>query len=376
MARFVSFSPFNTTGTPGAQGLTLDALMKRQADLAKNATQLPEAQDMRSPWQGAAYLGNVLSDKVSEGRAANDITATRDALSKVTAGINYDTGATSEQIAQVQQYDPEQAQLLLQQRQANLNREDQQTFTAGQNDLTRQAEAGKPLSDSGRLAADLAAGRITQQEYDAATKGSAKLSDIGSLRDDYVKSATTYDQAAPSFQSMKQAADTALNPNLDIKGKGAADYNMIVAYAKLLDPGSVVREGEVKSASMTGGAVDQVNGWLNLVKGQGSLSDDVRRGIMTEANSRMGAYYSQVKGKRDWLSGVATRHNMNPDDIAPPLAEFQPWSQQPPTDQNATTLPTGLDEDDIAETMRLHPGSTREQVIDAYQKSAAARGAG
>lgn len=137
MARFVSFSPFNTTGTPGAGGLTLDALMKRQADLAKNATQLPEAQDMRSPWQGAAYLANVLGDKVSQGRAANDITATRDALAKISGGINYDTGATPQQISQIQQYDPDLAQQLLTQRldlakeqrgyaQQNLGREDTQ----------------------------------------------------------------------------------------------------------------------------------------------------------------------------------------------------------------------------------------------------------
>lgn len=116
MARFVDFSPFNTRGTPGAGGLTLDALMDRQKLLARNATQLPDAQDMRSPWQGAAYLGNVLSDKISQGRAANDITATRDALAKVSSGINYDTGATNEQINQIAQYNPELAQTLMQQR--------------------------------------------------------------------------------------------------------------------------------------------------------------------------------------------------------------------------------------------------------------------
>jgi len=161
MARFVSFSPFNTTGTPGAQGLTLDALMKRQADLAKNATQLPEAQDMRSPWQGAAYLGNVLSDKVQQGRAANDITATRDALAKVTSGIDYDAGATNQQINEIAQYNPELAEKLMQQRMdrakeqrgytqqremqdagfthADTSREDQQTFQGGQQEDQQQS---------------------------------------------------------------------------------------------------------------------------------------------------------------------------------------------------------------------------------------------
>ena len=161
MARFASFSPFNTTGTPGARGLTLDALMKRQADLAKNATQLPEAQDMRSPWQGAAYLANVLGDKISQGRAANDITATRDALAKVTSGIDYDAGATNQQINEIAQYNPELAEKLMQQRMdrakeqrgytqqremqdagfthADTSREDQQTFQGGQQEDQQQS---------------------------------------------------------------------------------------------------------------------------------------------------------------------------------------------------------------------------------------------
>lgn len=161
MARFASFSPFNTTGTPGAGGLTLDALMKRQSDLAKNATQLPEAQDMRSPWQGAAYLANVLGDNVRQGRAANDITATREALAKVTSGIDYDAGATNQQINEIAQYNPELAEKLMQQRMdrareqrgytqqremqeagfthADTSREDTQTFQGSQQEDQQQA---------------------------------------------------------------------------------------------------------------------------------------------------------------------------------------------------------------------------------------------
>lgn len=158
MARFVSFSPFNTTGTPGAGGLTLDALMKRQSDLARNATQLPAAQEMASPWQGAAYLANVLGDKVSQGRAANDVAATREALAKVTAGIDYDAGPSSEQIAQVQQFDPDLAEKLLQQKidrareqrgydYNNQSREDAQAFAASQ--ATRKTVTGPEAAAMG-----------------------------------------------------------------------------------------------------------------------------------------------------------------------------------------------------------------------------------
>jgi hypothetical protein len=320
MRLFPSFGTKKTVDpNDPTSGQTLDALMLRQKSLLQQAPEAPK--QIASPWQGAALLGNTLVNSLQQSRAMEQEKAGRDLMAKTIAGINYDTGITPEQSATLMRLDPDTGLKFI------------------SDAITARREAAKPLTDVGKLNADLKAGRITQAEYDAQVGGGpAKLTDIGSLRDDYVKAATTYDQAAPSFESMKQAADTALNPNLDIKGKGAADYNMIVAYAKLLDPNSVVREGEVKSASLTGGLVDQLNGWLNIVKGEGSLSDDVRRGIMTEANSRMKAYYDQVKGKRDWLTGVATRHRILPEDVAPPLGEFQPWGQKQP--EQITPQPT------------------------------------
>ena len=80
-------------------------------------------------------------------------------------------------------------------------------------------------------------------------EGGWKPSDLGGLRDDYTKHAAVYESAAPSWQSIKEAAAISLDPDADVPGKGAADYNMIVGFAKLLDPNCVVREGEVKSAS-------------------------------------------------------------------------------------------------------------------------------
>jgi hypothetical protein len=295
-------------------GQTLDALMLRQKMLLQQSQEAAPKQ-IQSPWQGAALLGNTLVNSLQQSRAMEQEKGGRELLAKaITTMRDPTTGdLTPQGQATIMKLDPDIGY----------------KFIA--DTITARREAAKPLTDTAKLQADLKAGRISQEEYDAAKGGGpAKLTDIGSLRDDYVKAAGTYDQAAPSFQSMKQAADTALNPSTNAQGKGAADYNMIVAYAKLLDPNSVVREGEVKSASLTGGLIDQINGYLNTVKGQGSLSDDVRRGIMTEANSRMKAYYDQVKGKRDWLTGVATRHRILPEDVAPPLGEFQPWGQQQP----------------------------------------------
>jgi hypothetical protein len=176
----------------------------------------------------------------------------------------------------------------------------------------RNSVTGEPKKVGGS-AADAAAG--------------AKLSDIGSLRDDYTKAATTYDASAPSWQSMKEAAATSLSKDAGEEGKGAADYNMIVGYAKLLDPNSVVREGEVQSATNLGGMKDTVQGWLNTWLSQGKLSDPVRRAIMKEGFSRIKAYSDQVKTKRDWLSGVAERHGIKAEDVVAPFTEATPFEE-------------------------------------------------
>jgi hypothetical protein len=153
---------------------------------------------------------------------------------------------------------------------------------------------------------------------------------MGSLRDDYTKAASVYDNASPTWQAMQEASKIALAEGPDdqnSEGRGAADYNMIVGFAKLLDPNSVVREGEVQSATNLGGKIDMVQSWLNSFKTNGGkLTPELRRAIMTQGSIRMQGYYDQAKAKRDWISGIATRNKVNPDDVVPPLAAFVPWS--------------------------------------------------
>jgi hypothetical protein len=292
------------------EGQTLDALMAKQKNLLSQAQPVPDK--IASPWQGASLLANNFVNSLQQQRVADQETAGREQLARAMMMRDPATGdITPEGQAIMMKLDPEVGY----------------KFIA--DSIANRRELAKPLSDQAKLTADLRAGRISQEDYALAMGGGpAKLSDIGSLRDDYVKAAGTYDSAAPTFESMKQSAQVALNPSADVAGKGAADYDMIVGWAKLLDPNSVVREGEVQSASMTGGMIGQINGMLNRIKSQGSLDDDTRRAIMTQANTRMSAYHQAVTQKRDWLSGVATRNRMRPEDVVAPLGEFQPWGEQ------------------------------------------------
>jgi len=56
----------------------------------------------------------------------------------------------------------------------------------------------------------------------------------------------------------------------------AADLAMIFAFMKMLDPRSVVREGEQQQARATGGAADFLITYVTSLKGGGSLTDAQR----------------------------------------------------------------------------------------------------
>jgi len=318
MARIANFT---SSGVPasGVAPQTLDALMARAKELADRQGQIAAPRDMPSPWQGAAQLAQSFVNARQAAATDQTLADERGQFAKVMSGIDLEKGATPEQLSQIGLYSPDQADKVMAMTAAAIRARKDQEFTHSENEATR--------------AATLAAEKLKLE-----ASGGWKPTDIGSLRDDYTKAATTYDQAAPSWQSMQEAAKTALDPRTDVKGKGTADYNMIVAFAKLLDPNSVVREGEVKSASMTEGMLNQVQSMLNQWTSKGMLDDGTRRAIMAQSQSRVKAYYDQAKQKRDWVSSIATRHQVNPDDVVPPLAPFVPFEEAQP-DPNQPPVP-------------------------------------
>tara|TARA_Y100000114_G_scaffold89992_1_gene83554 strand:- start:179 stop:1561 length:1383 start_codon:yes stop_codon:yes gene_type:complete len=66
---------------------------------------------------------------------------------------------------------------------------------------------------------------------------------------------------------------------------GAADMSMIFSFMKMLDPGSVVREGEFLVASKTGGQADFAIQYLKQIQDGSMLSDLVRRSFKDMALS-------------------------------------------------------------------------------------------
>ena len=77
-----------------------------------------------------------------------------------------------------------------------------------------------------------------------------------------------------------------------------ADLSMIFAYMKMLDPRSVVREGEQQQARATGGAADYLINTVKSLQGEGSLTDLQRKSFRDAAYK----YYMDEVGNLEILN--------------------------------------------------------------------------
>jgi hypothetical protein len=295
------------TPQPGGNQ-TLQALMLRQKELAGRGGEMPQIQSWT---QGLSHALAETMTGIEEGRVRREAERGNAAVAGALGAADPVTGLVpAEAASSIASWDPEMAYKLLSDRREQMNA-----------DAVLAAQKEKLAADQSQV-------------------GAWKPSDIAARADDYTKAAATYETAAPSWQSMQESFNRVkdLTAGSTAPGAGTADYNLVVGLAKLLDPNSVVREGEVKSTADTGGAIDRLNVMLaSLGPGGAGLSPEVRRSLMTEANGRMKAYYDQAAGKRQWISEVATRHGVNPDDVVPPLAPYVPWT--PPEQDDPNKLP-------------------------------------
>lgn len=167
---------------------------------------------------------------------------------------------------------------------------------------------------------DAASKRIAEESMPASSDTTSKLrNEIQGL-----PSYKNIAQAAPVYKSMLDAA---------ARDNRAADVNMIYGMAKIMDPGSVVRESEMTVAQAIATLPQQIQA---AVKSQmtesGRLTPELRAAIMTEARSRISAYQAMFDQDANMYRGIAQRGRMNEADVLPtfgPFDEFKPPAAAP-----------------------------------------------
>lgn len=100
-------------------------------------------------------------------------------------------------------------------------------------------------------------------------------------------------------------------------GTGASDMAMVFALNKLLDPGSVVREGEYDRALNVGGLREQLAGYITKLQNGEFLTPEVRSQLVNTAQSLYEVRRDQYNNFAQRYQGIAREDGLpNPNSVA------------------------------------------------------------
>lgn len=97
----------------------------------------------------------------------------------------------------------------------------------------------------------------------------------------------------------------------------ASDLNLVYAFGKMMDPGSVVREGEMVMVNNTSPFADILNRYASQLSGQSALTDATRNDLLRQMQSRYAEMRSQYGDAASQYQNIAQGRNLNPANILP-----------------------------------------------------------
>lgn len=174
-----------------------------------------------------------------------------------------------------------------------------------------QTSVGKLISDK-KLATEMYGPDSEQVKAISAalnseSKGEApKLTDIGGLRKEFTKQSGSFIDLRDSAGKIRASA---ANPS------PAGDIVLLVSFMKMIDPGSVVREGEFATAENSAGVPERIRGQYNkLVSGE-RLTDQQRKDFTSQADSLFGVQLKTHLELENAYRTIAKSSGINPDDV-------------------------------------------------------------
>jgi len=173
-----------------------------------------------------------------------------------------------------------------------------------------QSTMGKLISDK-QLAVDMFGedsdqANAIQEVIDAEEKGEpAKLTDIGGMRKEFTKQSQDFIDIRASYEKLITSSDT-----------GAGDVSLIFAFMRIIDPGSTVRETEFATAEQTAGIPTRIVTLYNKALRGDRLGPVQRENFKKEAGNLFGAQLKIQRELEGVFRGLATRQDINPDNVA------------------------------------------------------------
>lgn len=133
----------------------------------------------------------------------------------------------------------------------------------------------------------------------------------------------------PIQNNFQDIADQFGRINTLAKNKNSAsDLGLIVSFTKMLDPGSVAREGEVALTQSAAGALDQAAVWIpRLQGGKTLLPDNTRQMYVNAARDMFSSYEKTYQRLADSTKKRATEYGLSPERI---MLGYEPPPPAPP----------------------------------------------
>lgn len=123
-----------------------------------------------------------------------------------------------------------------------------------------------------------------------------------------------------SYRSANQAYEAATSKNASGGSKAAADQALVTLFNKMLDPTSVVREGEYARSFQGQSAMARVQGYVEqTLQGGAGLTDENRKDMVDIAKRLFNDAEGIYTDSRDFYKSIATDQGLDPNRIFKPV---------------------------------------------------------
>jgi hypothetical protein len=176
-----------------------------------------------------------------------------------------------------------------------------------------------------------------------------KSGDVEGLRKEFNarEEVKNYNAAVPVLRSIAQAPNTT-----------AGDLDFIYGVGKILDPGSVVREGEMALVIKSGSPMERILGTTQWVAGEGKLTPKIRAQLIEVLNQRVTELKTAADDARKPFEVQARRQNIpiNETLTLPELPKIDRRGRKIRTGAEIPSFATEADAQAAAKAGRIKPG--------------------
>lgn len=174
----------------------------------------------------------------------------------------------------------------------------------------------------------------------------------GKLRKEYNDQTKVFQDVKASYGRVKVSEDSAVG-----------DLSLIFGFMKMLDPGSVVREGEFATAQNAAGVPERVTNLYNRVISGERLNASQRKSFKGQADKLYNSALEQEKVVRNGIGRIANGYGLNTENI------FYTDREVPPSGPG----PNAADKVTVGGKTYTRPATMTDAQWNAYKRSVGAQ---